>query len=326
VRSHFRPSLEWLEDRLMPSAFTLNNQVLTVNGTAGNDWFAFSQRTIIDNNIFFSTAYTLSLNGETYTFQNNRRSEFGPLYQVTQIIVNGNGGNDSAVILTNDTHQDALNNTRETAESLVLSAGGGSLYLDDSGVAAPFLTFSRFNSAYGIMGNADSGGFVGTPGVPNLFVGVGSYSYMTAPGTFHYITGAGAVYGYAVGLGDVAYQYDGSGPSLFVASGNAYSLMSGSDNGQSFSNTAIGFVSTVGVARHAGDIALFYDSPLSDYFLGAPGRSTLSALNGAGGVAIADEAIGFDLVYAYSFVGGTDYATVTDSSHIVAVGFRSYSP
>ena len=44
-------------------------------------------------------------------------------------------------------------------------------------------------------------------------------------------------------------------------SGTAFSFMLGTDNGQPFFNEAVGFPKNYGIAQHAGDLAIYFDSP-----------------------------------------------------------------
>jgi len=153
-------------------------------------------------------------------------------------------------------------------------------------------------------------------------VTAGGYSYMVAPSSFSLISGGAYVYGYAAGPTDQAWQYDGSGPSTFVASGIAYSTMSGTDQGQAFFNEAVGFTVNYGIALHAGqDVAYIFDSPLNDTFAGYSTVSYMYADNPNGTLAEFDEAEGFATVYAQSFVGSIDFAYIYDSGRNITTGF-----
>ena len=150
-------------------------------------------------------------------------------------------------------------------------------------------------------------------GISNTFVGVASYAYMTSGNSFYYIKGARYLDSYATGPGDYAYQYTGSGPSMFVASGHAYSMMMGTDNGQSFFTDAIGYAFTEGIATHPSeDVAVFYDSPGNDCFTGYSQYASLASADGTFPEYAA--AAYFGQVYAYSFVGGNDIAVVYDAA------------
>src|SRR5205085_8807843 len=120
-----------------------------------------------------------------------------------------------------------------------------------------------------ILGLADTALMFDHPG-RNVFVSAGHYAYMYGPNYFHYVTGPKYVYAYSLNSDDdFAYHYDGSGPSVYVVSGSAYSFMLGTDQGQSFFNEAVGFNTTHGLAQHPSqDVAYFYDSAISDVFVG----------------------------------------------------------
>jgi len=122
----------------------------------------------------------------------------------------------------------------------------------------------------------------------------------------------------------VAYQYDGTGPSALVMSGIAYSFMLGTDHGQAFFNEAVRFTTTYGIAQHSGqDTAIFYDSALSDVFVGHTTNSVLYADNANGAHVEYDYAEGFALVEAFAFVGGHDDAYIYDTTvNAVELGFH----
>jgi hypothetical protein len=199
--------------------------------------------------------------------------------------------------------------------------------VDAAGHGSLFLTLSGFTKEYALMGHADSGLILGTGGLQNFFVSAGGYAYMTSGDGFYDISGSQYVYGFANNASDVAYHYDGSAASALVMSGIAYSFMLGTDKGQSFFNEAVGFTTSYGIAQHPRqDTAYFYDSPGNDVFVGsppaAPSASYMYIGNATGTYAEFDYAQGFAAVYAYSFVGGTDYAYVYDPVVNTVVGFH----
>jgi len=205
----------------------------------------------------------------------------------------------------------------------VLGNGGGQLQkLDASGNLVPFVLLNNFTAVYAFTGHDDTGLMNGTPGVQNVFVSAGAYCYMSSGSGFYLISGARYVYAYATGAGDIAYHYDGSGASALVISGVAYSFMQGTDGGQSFFNEAAGFRFNYGIARHMGDVAYFYDSPGNDVFVGGAGGSYMYAANPNGTLGEFDWAQGFGLIFAESFVGGTDYAYDYDPAHNILAGFH----
>jgi hypothetical protein len=173
-----------------------------------------------------------------------------------------------------------------------------------------FLQFNGFASTYACMsGGTDTGQLFDSPG-NDLFVSAGSYSYITGSGPFFYrqISGAASVYAYTInGWSDQAWHYDAPGSlDAFVSSGKAFSYMSGTDSSGSkavpFFNVSVGFAVTYGISTHGNSIAYMLDSPGNDTFYGA---TTYSYMSGPGFFNVAEA---FALVYAESFVGGTDYA------------------
>jgi hypothetical protein len=289
---------------------------LTITGTSGNDRFQFNQSTHSSAGGQLTTTYTFTVNGATVTYTSA---------QLSQVIVNGGGGNDTAVLMTNDTYVGTDGKTHETLEQVILTAGGGTLQKLDATGNNPvnFLSLTGFNNVYAYMGHGDTGLLNATQGVATTFVSTGSYAYVTTPGTYTEISGARYVYAYSVNASDIAYQYDGNGASAYVASGHAYSFMTGSDGGASFFNEAVGFTHNYGIARHPHvDTAIFYDSPANDVFVGQTSYSFLYSDNAQGGFAYFDGAQGFAHVYAYSFVGGLDAAYNYDSHVNTVVGFN----
>jgi hypothetical protein len=270
------------------------SQTLTIAASS----FGYSQRTTQDA-AGLHTTFTFTVNGAPLSL---------PDMAVAHVIVTG-PGNGSASLVTNDTYTGTDNMAHETAEQVVLGGSAGQLYR--AGVL--FAQLSGFSTIAAVMGQADYGTILGTAGVQNTFVSAGGYAYMDSGTAIYSITGAQYVYGRAANTYDTAYHYDGSGASFLQISGTAYSFMLGTDNGQKFFNEAVNFQTNDGIARHSGqDSASFYDSPNNDVFVGHTTTSYLYADNPSGNLVEYDQALGFALVDAYSFVGGTDYAYVYD--------------
>jgi hypothetical protein len=184
-----------------------------------------------------------------------------------------------------------------------------------NGSAFSFVTLSGFQTSYAYLGRADNGEIFDSPG-NDIFVTAGGYSYMTGPNIFRLISGGTSVYGYSINGGsDQTWQYDAAGGlDAFVASGSAYSYMSGTDqSGNSFFNVAVGFPVTYGISTHGNAIAYMLDSPNNDVFYGA---TTYSYMSGPGFFNVAET---FALVYGESFVGGTDYAYNYDPTHNILI-------
>jgi hypothetical protein len=256
---------------------------------------------------------TFTLNGTSLTL---------PETLLDKVMVNAAGTGNSA----------SLNTIGETAAEAIhvgndFSGGNKVQHLDAQGNAHDFLALSGFHSVFAYASPNDQGFIASTPGVKNVFVGAGSYAYMNSGNNaedFYWISGAKYVYGYSSGPAspnDFAYQYDGSGPSTLVFAGGNYSYMTGTDQGRSFFNEAVGFKNTYGIAQHAGDTAFFYDSPLNDVFAGYSDHSYMYGVYPDGTLAYLDQAQAFEQVYAYSVNGGTDYAYNYDPNHVHTSGF-----
>jgi hypothetical protein len=260
----------------------------TLTGTGTN--FQYSQATSADATGLHTT-FTFILDGQTKTLTDA---------QVTSVVITGTGTGSVASLNTSDTYRGTDGQTHETQEEVILGGRAAQLYrVNAAGNGTLFLTLSGFAKEYATMGRADNGLVTGTTGPQNTLVSAGGYAYMTSGNDFYDISGAKYVYGVAVNSYDVAYHYDGSGPSALVISGIAYSFMLGTDHGQSFFNEAVGFQTNYGIAQHAGqDTAIFYDSPLNDVFVGNTNTSYMYADNADGSYAEFDYTQGFALVYA----------------------------
>jgi hypothetical protein len=283
------------------------SKTLTITAPApfeGSNFFGFIQ--LSDNDTFNLTGRSLSL----------------PETLLDKVLVNAAGPSNYANIAIQ----------RAIPEAIRVGNGGGKVeHVDAQGNLHDFLTLTGFQT---VVAGASAGvqdfieGFIdSTPGVKNVFVGAGSYAYMNSGNNaedFYYIQQVKFVYGYSSGLAspnDFAYQYDGNGPSTLVFAGGNYNYMTGTDQGRSFFNEAVGFKATYGIARHAGDTAYFYDSPGNDVFAGYSDHSYMYSANSDGSLAYIDAVQSFEQVYAYSIFGGTDYAYNYDPTHVHTSGF-----
>jgi hypothetical protein len=302
----------------LPTGFAYNpaTQTLTMTATGTqNHGFTFTQSTTADFSGVPHSLYTFTLDGNRQTI-----SDLG----LTHVNVTAPGTGNNAALATNDTYLGGDGMIHETQENLIL--GGGSMQmqkLDSGGNAFTFLQLVGFHSISATGGPTDTGLITGTAGVQNTFVSAGGYAYMNSGSAFYYINGTRYVYGFAANTGDIAYHYDGSGPSAVVMSGVAYSFMIGTDNGRSFFNEAVGFKTSYAFAQHPDvDTAFFYDSPATDIFVGNTTNSYLYSDNPDGTFAEFDFVQGFAQVNAYSFVDpGIDYAYVFDTTVNHTTGF-----
>jgi hypothetical protein len=296
-------------------AYTGFNQTLTLTGSATqNNTFTFTQSTTADFSGAPHTLYTFTLNGVRQTLSD---------LALTRVNLSAPGTGNQATLTTSDTYLGGDGLIHETQENMIV--GGGSTQMqkvDSQGHPFTFLQLAGFQSITANAGPNDTGLITGTAGVTNTFVSAGNYAYMNSGAAFYMISGARYVYGFAAGAGDIAYHYDGSGPSALVISGIAYSFMIGTDNGRSFFNEAVGFKSTYGYAQHPGqDTAFFYDSPMNDVFVGNTTNSYMYSSPDGVTFSEFDYVQGFAQVFAYSFVGGTDYAYVNDDNVNHVTGF-----
>src|SRR5262249_51144946 len=165
----------------------------------------------------------------------------------------------------------------------------------------------------------------GSAAGPNTYVSTPTYSYMVGPtGQFYVVSGVGgdvikynnvhglgALYAYGHSMpGDQAWFYGSSGADSLVMSGSAYTYMSGTG----FFNVAAGFTCTQAIAGSGQSMVYYLDSPGNDVYWGSAAASYMS------GPGYFDAAYGFMMVYAQSFVGGTDYAYNYDPYHVFTAG------
>jgi predicted outer membrane repeat protein len=277
--------------------------ILTITGKS----FMYSQATTADM-AGLHTSYTFTMDGSTRTFTGT---------QLSRVVVNGQGPTATAILVTSDTYTGTDGKPHETAEVVVLGAGGGQI-IGPGGGGCVFLQLNNFPTSYAYVGCADSGQLNAKSGEQNIFVTGGGYSYIVGMGEFHLISGANNVYGYSANSSDQAWHYDTAALDSFVSSGRAYSYMSGTDGGKSFFNVAIGFGVNYGIATHGMSFAYLIDSPGNDTFFGSTAFSYLSGTTG--GQSLFNVAEGFAVVYGESFVGGMDFAYNYDPSHNVLSG------
>jgi hypothetical protein len=332
TRGRVRLALERLEDRWVPSAFSYDatTQTLTITGTPSNDLFQYNQSTTAVNALGGVTFYTFTMNGETQQYG----GELTP--HIAQVIVNGNGGADTATLTINDGYQlPNLPQTFYNTSVMILGPGGGRLQHDlnpgDNHTPQPtdFMFLNQFRTTYTYLtnGNKDSAQLTDSTTGSDRFVTAGTYAYMTDnpnnPTYFQFVSGASNVYGYSTNPGhDSTTHYDAAGSvDAFVSSGSAYSYLSGSDaNNHAFFNEAVGFTVNYAVATHGNAIAYLIDSPRNDVFVGHTAYSYLYSDNADGSLALFNLAQGFQKVYAQSFVGGTDFAYNFDVNENVLGG------
>jgi hypothetical protein len=294
------------------SRFILNGTTLDVYGTTGND------------NFLYTPGGAVTLNGDTHNYPVGFSADPSFLRSLT-INFHGNGGTDTASV---DMRQTAV------APSNVYLWGKATITDGFATVEKqPFLIADHeaffyqvnlFNVAniYISGGAGDIVTIDGSTSGANTYVSTPTYSYLSAPNRFNVVSGVGgnigfstlgAVYAYANhSPNDQAYFYGSSGLDAFVASGSAFSYMSG----QGFFNVAAGF-GNVQAFSDGQDIAYFLDSPYDDVFYGTSTSSYMS------GPSFLNAAAGFAVIYAQSFVGGKDVAYNYAPTRIITGGFAT---
>jgi hypothetical protein len=245
-----------------------SGNVLTVNGTAGNDLFIFVPGRGQD---------TMSLNGvalaaDTATAQ--------------LIVFQGNGGRDTAYLYASSA---GANTFVASPNFSYLSGPGFTAYAVGCQAAVAVAGPGQSATAY-LYGSAGNDFFAGTP----------TYAYLSTSGWFMEAAGFAAVTGVArAGGTDQAYLYGGAGGNTLVGT-PTYAYLAGSG----FWNQADGFQAVVGTAGPAGsyNVAYLYGSAGNDVFVGTPSTSYLY------GSGFLNQANGFQQVQGVAGAGGTDLA------------------
>jgi hypothetical protein len=346
LRRSVRLTLERLEDRWVPSAFSYDSgtQTLTITGsTTSANQFQFDQVTygLLSPRGKY-TQYTFTMNGETQQYG-------GPLQgAVMHVIVKRqrrrrHGDVDHQLGLpaarpVADIHhhkrhdpgaerRQASARPQQQRQHEPMPQPTDFMFLNNFRNTYTYLTHVTNTLPPAQAANTDSAQLTDSTTGSDRFVTAGTYAYMTDdpnnPTYLQFVSGASNVYGYSANPGhDSTTHYDSAGSvDAFVSSGSAYSYLSGSDaNNHAFFNEAVGFTMNYAVATHGNAVAYLIDSPRNDVFAGQTSYSYLYNDNMDGSLALFNEAQGFQKVYAQSFNGGTDFAYNYDANRNVLSG------
>ncbi|HUS39820.1 MAG TPA: CAP domain-containing protein, partial [Pirellulales bacterium] len=304
----------------LPSGFSLSGNVLTINGTAGNDSFSFTPGTSLHAVNRNGTDYQVS----TAVAQQVVLQAMGGNDTVT---ATGSAGYDVARIRPTWTQVDGDNyqlRAYGVEQATVLGSAADYAYFYDSAgneqfTASPTTAqmvgsgfthsangFGRYYAYATAGGTADWAHLFDSAGNDN-FTGTSTYGRLEGTGFFLYASGFEQVYGYATagGTNDVAVLYDSVGDDTFVGRPEWAQL-----DGTGFLNKVSGFDQVYAYSANVGtDYAYLYDSIGNDRLTARPTYSILE------GDSFYNYANGFDRVYAYSTTGGTaDFAYMYDSA------------
>jgi hypothetical protein len=252
--TRFRPALEVLEDRWVPSHFSVVGTTLLVTGTTGVDSFSFAPK---------GNDYLCKMDGESYTVN--------PAV-IHSIVVDCKGPSADSAQLT----------VGAGSASLVLSPGGGTL------TGANYKVALKNTGCIQVFGNAsDSATLNASPTTAADFNGSPTQSVLDGSGYWFGVYNFGKVTVVGHKQLDTASMYGETGQqNVFIGTpawsnlkgpGNNYSIvLEGLDNGQ----PSIGFAKVDVHAASTADMAhISGESSSSDKFLGT---STLSKLWGTG--------------------------------------------
>ncbi len=300
------------EFRLTNLVTQLGNSV-QVFGTAGNDVFSFTA----------GTEHQLAIHGVTYRFAASA---------VTNISFDGQGGNDSALLVGTSQNETASFSPESAAliggtyrvtvsgvRNVMLDGQSGNDRIEITGsVGDDLLTIARNDvsmvgggwqlrglnfsvvTAFASSGN-DEARLHDTAG-NDRFSASATQASLQGSGYLHSVRGFDRVIATASGGDDVAYLYDTAGDDQFVGKPQDSSL-----SVLGYFNQAHGFDRVFATATLGNDTAELYDSAGHDRFYG---QATASWLTGQGSY---NRASGFDQVIAYATSGGVDLAYLYDS-------------
>lgn len=305
-------------DLRLSNLVSLDGTTVQVQGTDGNDEFAFTAG---------STTHNVSVNGVSYDFA------------VTSISnVNFDGGNGNDTITMTGTAGDEIATlkagdiqlsgagfvaTAGAVENVNVNGGGGldvahlhdtagnDVYvawynqasLTGSGYSHTVRDFDNTN-AYAISGGYDQAVFYDTVG-DDTYVAWYNQATMSGSGYSNSAQGFDLTHAYGVSGGyDQAVFYDTAGNDLYVAWYNQASM-----SGNGYSNAVFGFDTTHAHAVSGGhDVAAFYDTAGDDSYVAWYNQARLS------GSGYSNSVSGFDSTNAHSVSGGNDQAAFYDTA------------
>ena len=271
-----------------PGPWVLDDGVLTVSGTAGDDVFA----------AVAGAQHQITINGRSETFDSA---------EVHTIRFLGGDGWD-IVSLTGTDGADAATFTPRTASL----QGEGYLFQ---------AVESETIRAYG--GANDTATMKGTWG-NDEFYGYSTHSYMTGPGYYSHAEGFGSVVADSGTWGyDWAYFYDSAGDDTFTAGGREASM-----TGAGFDNTAVGFDYVFAYASDGGtDRAEISACTGADRFFATPTYGYMTGpwfLHYAEGFEqVVGYGLGVNRAYLYDSAGDDTFTASVGSSSMTGSGFAN---
>lgn len=298
---------------------TVDGARVIVNGTAGDDSFAFAT----------GSTHQVTVNGVSYTFATKtaRRIDFIGGDGKDTLNSTGSAGNESVTMRPNSVNMKTTSYEMQSnsVENAVVSAGGGkdTVYLYDSSgndrlEARPTSIVFRaedgsysnradgFDFAYAYAQVGQDLAFLFDSAGNDRFDAAPNYGLMQGAGYYNYAQGFDVCRAYATTGNDSAYFYDSKGDDRFVSYPNRGSM---TDSRGTYLNVGEGFDSIYGYSKNGGnDIAVLYDSAGNDIFTG----STRSAQMRGARNEYSSYAEGFRDLEARAENGGNDLALIND--------------
>jgi len=239
---------------------TISGNSATVTGTAGND------------SIHWQSGGQLTINGIVYS-----------LTGVSQITIDGGGGNDSLVLVGGP-----------AAETIVLRPGGAEL----TAFGSSRLSAAGIESIQFLGSSTDRAWFYDSA-VTDAFEAAQQWARLSGSGFTNFVSGVGAVTAISQNGGaDIARLYDSAGNDSLTAGPAAVALQ-----GNGFTSEARGFSQVIVLAAAGGyDTATIHDTAGADQL---DASATYVWLRGAG---YSIRAQGFDNVVVTATYGSGDFA------------------
>jgi hypothetical protein len=304
--------LEGLEDRLALSPFMVQNNVLVVTGTPGNDSFTYG---------YTPSTHTavLTLNGVSYTVNEDQ-------VYLNDITFDGQGGSDTAVL-----------NAAKDALEIDLRPGTGHLF-ESGGAVEVDLSNTENIYAYGnaatqanLYGDNPGDTFTGTP-TAGYEYGAGYYDLVSGAGHVYadaFDRGSSSAYLYGSAAGGDSFSSDGFYNKFTFASGNTLDVRNFSHvyanaglygSGTASLTDATGQATLNAAPEQASIVIPSVDPRMPGFTIEADGFRRLNAKEQAAGTATATlTGSGND-----SFSGGKGSAALSGPSYYLsAVGFTN---
>jgi len=249
------------------SVFLVSGTTLNVNGTVNDDLLQIVFHT--------ATSYTVTLNGFSQSFDTSTLSN---------IVFQGNGGNDVSVFIGSA----GVDLATLSSNAVGISGVGYTVQINNT------------DTNYLFGGANDKATFFGTAG-NDVYYGLPQYTLMYGAGYYNQVTGYGQAAVNGNGGSDVAVLFDSAGDDTFVTGPTGTIL-----TGAGYANIVVNIGSIYALGSTGNDAATFFDTAIDDVFYG---MTAVSVMVGSG---YFTETVSFDTVLVIGSTGA-DVAVLYDS-------------